>query len=259
MRSIICKMKAPKKALIAIVILAIGCAIALGLVARSRQQAAAEAAARQALEKLGALVTMDSNRKHIQGIALLPTTKREDLEQVLQLAAGLPRLEVLRLGGTSITDEQLAKIADNSSLTMLGLNQTGIGDAALGRLRNLKNLRALYLSGTQVTTQGLESIGRLSSLEILDLSKTSLEGDLAPLLPLDRLSHLLLSGVPLSDDAVSNLLQLQSLSRLTIRGSALSDEASSKLEQARMKIDRADEPLEDYSGPADHSPATDAQ
>jgi internalin A len=231
-------MKTPKKLLIALAILIAGGALALSLVVKSRNQTAAEAEARQALEKLGALVTMDSNKRHVQGVALLPGTKQEDLEKVVQLTAQLPWLEVLRLASNGITDEHLAQIGDFSSLKMLGLNKTDISDAGLGHLRNLNKLQALYLLGTRITPQGLEAVGHLSGLEILDLSETGLEGDLTSLLPLDRLSHLVLSGVPLSDDAVSALLQLKSLSRLTIHGSAISDEAASKLEQTDLKIDK---------------------
>ncbi|MEO2045465.1 MAG: hypothetical protein ABGX16_02700 [Pirellulales bacterium] len=235
-------MKLPKKILIVIAILTVGGMIAIGMSIKSQQQAVVEAATRQALNEIGVLVTMDSNRQHVQGIALLPSTQQEVLEQTIQLVAKLPQLEVLRLLGTRVTDKQLTQISTNTSLTMLGLSKTNIGDMGLKQLRSLSNLQALYLAATRVTDQGLESVGKLHSLEILDLSKTSLEGDLASLLPLDQLSHLLLSDVSLSDAAVANLLQLKSLSRLTILGSTLSEKADNKLDQAGIKIDRESEP-----------------
>jgi|GEM_PF-4695674 len=235
-----------QKKIVAVILILVVCgAAAFSLVARGRRQAAAEAEAHKALAAIGALVTMDSNQQHIQGIALLSSTKQEDLEKTIHLAAGLPYLEVLRLAGTGVTDELLAQIAGNTSLTMLGLNNTAISDKGLEHLQNLNNLVALYLNGTQVSDQGLKFLRHLSELEILGLSDTRLKGDLADLLPLAQLNHLLLAGVGLNDAAVNNLLQLKSLSRLSIRSNVVSNDLVSKVEKAGIKVDLAEEENED--------------
>ncbi len=229
-----------RKTLIGVSILGVCALTAFGLFTRNRQQAAAEMEIRSALEKLGALVTLDGNQQHVQGIAFLPSTSQEKLTEAIPLIAQLPRLEVLRMAKTKIEDQQLAQIDGISSLTMLGLNKTSISNTGLAHLRNLKRIEALYLRGTKVTEQGLKAIGRLSSIKILDLSETKLESDLAPLLPLNQLNHLLLTGIELNDDAVDNLLRLKSLSRLTIRSGHLSDQAINKLKQADIQLDRAE-------------------
>ncbi len=262
-------MKNSRHKIIVLALILIGGAIALGWIVKGRQQAAAESDARKVLEAAHALVTLDSNRVHVQGIAILPNAQPQDLEQAIGQLARLPQLEVLRLSGTPITDDQMAQIADCKSLIMLGLNKTAITDSGLQHLRPLQSLQTLFVASTPVTTEGLEVIGQLSSLKILDLSQTDLAGDLAALKSLDQLQHLLLSGVPLSDEALNNLAQLQSLTRLTIRGSQVNDQALAKLSQKGVQIDQAEEEStedeesdteeSDTDEPTEHSSEDDAE
>ncbi|MCA9230702.1 MAG: hypothetical protein KDA57_08620 [Planctomycetales bacterium] len=219
---------------------------------QSGRQSAAEQQARAELEMLGALVTLDASRAHVQGVNLSLPAVREQVELAMPLLAKLGYLEVLTLSNTAVTDEQMAHVAACRNLTSLVLKQTALGDAALVHIARLPRLSTLYLNESKITSEGLNEIGKLQGLTILDLSGTSLDGDLAGLATLGALKHLLLNGVELGETAVETIGKLPNLTRLTVNGSGLDAQAIEKLEQAKPGI-RIDNDANDEKTDADNT------
>jgi hypothetical protein len=219
-----------------LLLLAVVAVVAVIYLVNKSRQTAAESAAKDRLNELGVIVTLDDSQTHVQIVQLLPSITSEKLDEVIKLLPKLPYMDLLRIAGTPVTDAQLDYVAQCGSLTSLGLNRTTIGDAGVNRLAGLDQLTALYLSDTPVTAGSLEAIGTLTGLQILSLVDTQVDGDLAPLAGLENLEHLLLSGVDLSDEAMATISRLPKLTRLTIKGSAVSDAAIEKLKKAKTDI-----------------------
>jgi len=119
-----------------------------------------------------------------------------DLERLAEFLEKLPRLCMLQLCYTQLTDAGLVhleelrdlkclsldscRIADvglshlkgMSELVVLSLDDTDITDAGLGHLAGMTSLRVLHLNGTQVTDAGLVHLGSLTNLEKLSLYDT---------------------------------------------------------------------------------------
>jgi internalin A len=66
-----------------------------------------------------------------------------------------PRLRVLDLDGTEVTDEALGWVAQQSSLEELWLECTAVTDAGLRHLHCLHRLRFVSLAYTEVTEAGM--------------------------------------------------------------------------------------------------------
>ncbi|HEV7403148.1 MAG TPA: c-type cytochrome domain-containing protein [Chthoniobacteraceae bacterium] len=78
----------------------------------------------------------------------------------------------LDLGGTKVSDEQLAPVAALANLTVLNLSQTPVGDAALEHVVKLEKLTTLNLYGTRITDAGLAKLTQLKGLRQLYLAGT---------------------------------------------------------------------------------------
>ena len=165
---------------------ALSAALIYAWVENERRLAAAEAEAARALMQLGALVMMDDRQQHVYSVDLRLAGVIDKTDAALLLVDQLPRLAVLQLSGTAVTDQRLRSIAGCRSLSLLALSQTSIGDQGLVHLTRLSRLQRLFAAETSITSGGLEHIAKLRRLEILDLSKTKIAGDLAPLADLDH-------------------------------------------------------------------------
>lgn len=78
----------------------------------------------------------------------------------------------LDLGGTQITDADLAAIAEMRNLTALHLESTPITDAGLAALKSLDRLTYLNLFGTAVTDAGLATLASHRNLKALFVAET---------------------------------------------------------------------------------------
>jgi hypothetical protein len=87
----------------------------------------------------------------------------------LKLLPFLPRLKILRIDHTKVSDKGLACLRGLPRLENLSLFETGVSDAGMHHLRGIPRLAELGLGRTRVTDAGLEEIGRMASLRFLDL------------------------------------------------------------------------------------------
>lgn len=98
----------------------------------------------------------------------------------------LPSLEQLYLGGSVITDTEptlfharftdaaVDPVVELTSLKVLSLAKTDIGDEAVVKLPALTNLEVLYLLGTNVTDQSIDALSQMKSLQKLFLQETAI-------------------------------------------------------------------------------------
>lgn len=147
-----------------------------------------------------------------------------DPSAAMPALAGLTELRSLDLSGARVSDEDLAPLAELTSLEALFLRNTPIGDDGLKHLAALEELRRLDLSGTRVTDSGMRVICRLSRLERLWLEDTQLRGDwLVHARSLPRLELLALSRSAIVEKNLVQLANLPSLSTLRLEDTAVTD------------------------------------
>jgi hypothetical protein len=99
---------------------------------------------------------LDKSAKSIHELALGGISVTE--KSLGQLAEQFPKLTVLALFETNITDQGVAELANLSNLERLNLSTTGVGDAGISKLSGLTKLKNLYLSDTNVTQAGVDSL-----------------------------------------------------------------------------------------------------
>jgi hypothetical protein len=117
-----------------------------------------------------------------------------------------PRLRVLLLGDTTITDADLARLAGLTELTTLGLRRTAITDAGLKWIADLPALESLVLAETAVTDAGLVLLTAADGLQGLGLTGTAVTDDgLRHLEALPNLSEVHLAGTRVTQAGVERL------------------------------------------------------
>lgn len=119
----------------------------------------------------------------------------------------LPYLRGLVLDGLdSLRDEDLAWLANSTSLERLFLGWTSLGDQGLQKLAGLTNLRYLGLEGTKVTDAGLVHLQNLSRLEMLVLRDTAVtDAGLRHLRLLKGPTTIYLSGTKVTEQGAKDL------------------------------------------------------
>ena len=94
-------------------------------------------------------------------------------DTITQLAA-LPRLEVLRVGSTDITDAKAEPISKCRYLRSLDISDTNLGDPTVQQISQLPNLETLIASDTLITDASIESLAELQELRKLECTGTSI-------------------------------------------------------------------------------------
>lgn len=146
----------------------------------------------------------------------------------------LTALGSLNLAGTAITDRAIEVIAGLPALETLHLGWTELSDASLARLASAPSLKTLDLRGTRITDAGLARLTGLKSLRALSLQETG-AGDagvaaLAPLAPV--LERLYLGYTRVTDACVNTLTTFTRLRTLSLRGTVISAEQEKRLAAA---------------------------
>jgi hypothetical protein len=121
----------------------------------------------------------------------------------------------IALGGTAVSDADLARLECFPELETLALFDSGIGDAGVSHLKPLANLRTLYLGRTRITDAGLDALAGMTRLKTLGLSDTRVtDAGLLRLTPLDQLASLNLRRTPTTEAGVRKLKE--SLPKLVV-------------------------------------------
>jgi hypothetical protein len=204
------------------------------------------------LERLRLAATPITLAAIAQIAARATTAQLEDLGE-LDLAAtpvddlyaarliGGPKMRILRLDGTQITDAALTaaepglalrelylsrtKVTDRGleildripELHGLGLAEVPIGEPTVVRIAKQRELRTLVLSGTGAPRDALAGLGGLGALERLYLERTRAgDATLAALAPLRQLRALHLANTDVSEASLAVLRGFTLLEELTI-------------------------------------------
>jgi hypothetical protein len=121
----------------------------------------------------------------------------------------------IALGGTAVSDADLARLECFPELETLALFDSGIGDAGIAHLKPLANLRTLYLGRTKVTDAGLDALAGMTQLKTLGLSDTRVtDAGLLRLTHLDQLASVNLRRTPTTEAGVRKLKE--SLPKLVV-------------------------------------------
>ena len=125
------------------------------------------------------------------------------------------RVIEVNANGTSVNDEDLARLKHFSQLTDVSLEQTQISDAGLQHLAALPRLEWLNLYRTNLGNQGLASLANIQSLQHLPIGETQVTDDgLHHLKAMSQLVYLGLRGNPITDEGVAPIGVLTNLEGL---------------------------------------------
>ena len=117
-----------------------------------------------------------------------------------------------------VTDVDLKRLNNLTTLTSLNLGGTGLTDAGLKELHKLKNIATLNLAGNHfVTDAGLAELKKLENLTAINLGGTAItDAGLKELKSLKKLAMLGLDDLPVSAQGLSQLKELKDLTALDV-------------------------------------------
>lgn len=128
----------------------------------------------QKIKALGVvIVPVAENSNYLSANFITANFIDKDLSLLEPLKA---QLIWLKLGNTKISDDALPAVAKLSNLTRLYLENTGITDAGLEKLKALSQLQYLNLVGTKITASGVLQLTGLKNLTQLYVYKTGVAG-----------------------------------------------------------------------------------
>jgi serine/threonine protein kinase/Leucine-rich repeat (LRR) protein len=129
-------------------------------------------------------------------------------------------------------DEQLKALEKVTGLHQLILDRTGVTDAGLVSVKQLKALTTLSLVATDIRGEGLQNLGELGQLTVLNLDSTAVrDAALAPLRKLSALQTLSLANTRVTDAALDNIRSLTNMKRLDLTGTQVSDAGLENLDR----------------------------
>ena len=144
----------------------------------------------------------------------------------------------LALGFSQLQSQDIAAIADCSSLQWLELSGNPIDDEALEQLGQLPQLRLLFLDSTHVTDKGIDTIVKWKHLLDLDLAGTKItDAGVEKLLECQSLRALWLEGTAITDRSLQALVKLKSLQHLDVRQTSLTSEQVDFFKQSRPDVE----------------------
>ncbi|MEX1365121.1 MAG: hypothetical protein AB1Z98_18475 [Nannocystaceae bacterium] len=194
----------------------------------------------EALEELAVLETLivldrDIGAEGFSHLAMLSKLRHLELSGTIEdpSMAGLGALvglQTLRLAHPQLDDRAAPQLQALKKLEVLDLGGTSISDEGLAALTELTSLQTLRLDHTRVTNRGLKHLAKLRSLQVLSLQSTDVvDGGVAHLEGLHDLHTLRLDGTLITDGAIDTLLKLPSLQRLNLANTVVSAEGVARL------------------------------
>lgn len=147
------------------------------------------------------------------------------------------RVIEVRAYSKKVDDVWIRRLQQFPHLHSLYLNDTGISDAGLESLKDLKKLRVLQLPGTAITDRGLATIAsQWPDLTELRVGRTRVtDAGLRHLSGMKRLQALGLLNDDVTDDGLAVLSGLPELNDLYLSGTKITDQGLWQLSHLRLK------------------------
>jgi len=148
-----------------------------------------------------------ANIRKLEELTHLQLSGPQISDRSIELVVGLERIETLGLHDTSVTDDGLKRIATSfPRLAVLTVRNTAITDEALESLASLPELQLLDLINTSITDDGLRTIAKLEKITHLTVSDMPItDAGLAHLESLKQLENLDLSNTLVTDQGIERL------------------------------------------------------
>ncbi len=173
---------------------------------------------------LRVFVVSDQNEPQFETMNL---NKIESDANLIDAIGSQNKLHSLYLPGARITNKGIDEVAKKTSIQLLSLSMSNIGDDGLRSLGRLKDLRTLDISfAEKLSDKGFESLGELAKLESLDLRNTRIgNGGMNAVGGLKTLRTLSLQGAKhIGSEGFKAIAGLSNLKELNLRGTKISDE-----------------------------------
>jgi len=138
--------------------------------------------------------------------------------------------EIEKLGGT------VRPVSADTDLKDVDfhLSGTGLTDAGLAHVKQLKNVVWLNLKGTKITDAGLAELKDMKSLKRLHLELTGIgDAGVAHLAGLDELEYLNLYGTKVTDTGLKQVANLKNLKKVFIWQTPVSDAVAAEVMKGR--------------------------
>ncbi|MEZ6132713.1 MAG: hypothetical protein R3C59_28940 [Planctomycetaceae bacterium] len=132
--------------------------------------------------------------------------------------------------GQDVAVDDLAALADASTLRKLELTKSAVDGAGLQHLTKLGDLYTLHLSGTNVADDALTHVAHLNGLEVLSLNGTRIsDAGLENLEHLYRLERLFLDSTAITDVGLNHIATMTQLKELSLKNLPITDAGLLKL------------------------------
>jgi hypothetical protein len=147
----------------------------------------------------------------------------------LQVLEGFPRLHVVELCASGITDKGIVHLHRIPGLRRVVLHETQVTSKGLRGFKNAQ-IEQLILGGASVSDETLECLRAFSKLKKLALYQTSVTNNgLANLKSVPTLEHLYLEKSPVSDEGMCHVAGLTGLKQLELRALDVGDSGIARL------------------------------
>jgi Leucine-rich repeat (LRR) protein len=111
---------------------------------------------------------------YLYGIDAFVIVSHENPDEVIERAADLPDLRLVKLPACTISDDSLRPLEKLHRLEWLELFATPVTDDCMESIVKLKTLKTLDLRGTKVTDQSITAISSLPHLTRLNIGNTAI-------------------------------------------------------------------------------------
>lgn len=164
-----------------------------------------QAQAVERIKQLGGELVWENNDPS-KAVVQVHLSRDKVTDADLLTLSAFPRVRVLSLAQTAVTEEGIAGLASLKSLRVLGLSGGIVTDAFLHRLADLEQVEEVEVGDTAVTCAGWAELARMKNLRQLTLlSRHVSDADFPALAKLHQIHSLLLKRATITGEGLSNL------------------------------------------------------
>jgi hypothetical protein len=178
----------------------------------------------------------------------LPEWLRSRLTNALRSSPDLQWVTDVTVDDRQFGDNDLDGLRNLPHLRYLSLIGTGVTDAGIERIEDLKALDALEFSGENITHNGMPFLAELANLKWLVLTDTAVtDSGIAYLGTLNKLDELHLNGTKVTGGCLHNLAAIESLRLIHLTNTSVCGERLAELAKMRSRevVEATNTPISD--------------